>query len=62
MNSCDTGLNLEHCLQLCRQVHKLQVRGSGREGMTCLPLGSLSDGLQRQMGRFKLSFALLGHT
>ncbi|XP_076785650.1 spectrin beta chain, non-erythrocytic 5 isoform X3 [Arvicanthis niloticus] len=25
VNSCDTGLNLEHCLQLCKQVHKLQV-------------------------------------
>lgn len=61
MNSCDIGLNLEHCLQLCRQVRKLQVRDSVREGMMCLPLGNLSDGLQSQE-RFKLSFALLGHT
>ncbi|XP_028622676.1 spectrin beta chain, non-erythrocytic 5 [Grammomys surdaster] len=29
VNSCDIGLNLEHCLQLCRQVRKLQVRDSG---------------------------------
>lgn len=25
VNSCDIGLNLEHCLQLCRQVRRLQV-------------------------------------
>ncbi|XP_029391606.1 LOW QUALITY PROTEIN: spectrin beta chain, non-erythrocytic 5 [Mus pahari] len=25
VNSCDIGLNLDHCLQLCRQVHKLRV-------------------------------------
>lgn len=41
MNSSDVGLNLEHCLQLCRQVHNLQVRGCAQEGLTqCLsPIG-----------------------
>lgn len=33
MNSSDVGLNLEHCLQLCRQVRRLQVRGCAQEGL-----------------------------
>ncbi|ERE70802.1 spectrin beta chain, brain 4-like protein [Cricetulus griseus] len=32
VNSGDTGLNLEHCLQLCKQFRKLQVRGCVQEG------------------------------
>lgn len=47
MNSSDMGLNREHCLQLCRRVRKLQVRGCAQEGLTrYLPLGNLSGGLQ----------------
>lgn len=47
MNSSDVGLNREHCLQLCRQVRKLQVRGCAQEELTWyLPLGNLSGGLQ----------------
>lgn len=47
VNSGDTGLNLEHCLQLCKQFRKLQVRGCVQEGLTqCLSLGDLSDELQ----------------
>lgn len=47
MNICDTGLDLEHCLQLCRQVRRLQVGGSVRERWPYrLPLGNPSEGLQ----------------
>lgn len=59
MNSCDMGLNLEHCLQLCRQVGRLQVRDS-EGGDDVSPVGK-SDGLQ-SLERFRFSFALLGRT
>lgn len=62
MNSVDMGLSLEHCLQLCREAHRLQVRGCAREGWHRISHWEICPVDSRIQRRPKLSFALLGHT